>query len=430
MTRAGATQPRRFAALLSLLVIPFLLTGCFKFTIDLEVSSQDTISGTAVVALSKELQALAESGGGEQTDAFADLEGVEVTTFDDGTFVGQQYEFSGIPIEELALNDDSSALTIQRDGDNLIVSGSLSFEDDEADPEAAEDLGFGQAFFDSADLRVSIKFPGEIVETNGEVDEETNTITWRPKYGEANELNAVVYAPQGIPLWVWWLVAGVTLILLITTAVVILRIRTAAIPAAGNGEPGPVEDSNTRVDNEPVVRGGTISERSDRPVFSYRVRSGPFAKESFWLRVFDEEIDFRFIDRTGTPTTKPTNIPLEAIESVSLLEGQAGLGVRIVHSGRLDLLPARTNDAKTLVALVKSLQKDESRATGFSTSSSSITEKRENENTTQQAPTSGRSAATRGSAAEDIRELYELFKEGALSEAEFKELKERRIEQE
>lgn len=425
MTQARQAPPRRVAALLSFLVIPFLLSGCFKFTMDLEVSNQDTISGTAVVALSKELQALAQGGGdSETTDAFSGLDGVTVTEFDDGTFVGQQYEFSGLPIEELSLNDDESALTITRDGDNLIVSGSLSFEDDEADPEAGDDFGFGQAFFDSADLRVSIKFPGEIRETNGDVNKETNTITWKPKYGEANELSAVVYAPRGVPLWVWWLVAGVVSLLLITAAVVIVGRRRTASPVAGATNPVSADSSPSRVGDEPIVRDDSRSVRTDRPVFSYRVKSGPFAKEAFWFRLFEDELDFRFIDKAGTPTSEPIVIPVKAIESAYVLEGRAGLGVRLVHSGKIDLLPAKSEDARTLVALVKSLQSDKRKATEPPNGSSRGTQKPG----IQTAPLSG-SAPPQGSVADDIRQLHELFKEGALSDAEFAELKKRRIEQ-
>lgn len=201
MAQKSVARSKRLGILLSMLTIPFLLSGCFKFTMDLEVSNRDRISGTAVVALSKELQALAQAGSGGPTDAFANLDGVKVIEFDDGTFFGQQYQFSGLPIEQFALNDDASALRIQREGDNLFVSGELSFEDETAGAAGGDDFGFGQVLFESADLRVSIKFPGEIVSTNGRVNEATNTITWEPKYGEANELRAVVYAPRGFLVW-------------------------------------------------------------------------------------------------------------------------------------------------------------------------------------------------------------------------------------
>jgi len=326
----------------------------------------------------------------------------------------------------LALNDDSCALTIQRDGDNLIVSGSLSFEDEEADPDAAEDLGFGQAFFDTADLRVSIRFPGEIVETNGDVNEETNTVTWRPRYGEANELSAIVYAPRGIPLWVWWLVGGVFAVLAAAGAVIILKRRSESTSRAGKVHQVSVgiEEQGS---NEAATSSEVSSRRSDRPLFSYRVKSGVFAKEAFLLRVFEEELDFLFIDKNGTPTTEQVVIPIQAVEDASVLEGRAGLGVRLVHSGKVDLLPARKDDSKTLVALVKSLQ--------LGKPSELLPDSQPGKNATAVAAArEGNPARTvaspslQRSVADDIRQLHDLYKDGAISESEFAELKKRRIE--
>lgn len=423
MTKTHPAPHRKVTTLVSLLLIPFLLSGCFKFTMDLEVSSQDTISGTAVVALSKELQALAQGGGEEPTGAFADLEGTKVTEFDDGTFVGQQYEFSRSPIEDWALDDDSSALTIQRDGDNLVVSGSLSFEDEEADPEAGEDFGFGQAFFDSADLRVSIKFPGKILETNGDVNEETNTITWRPKYGQANELNAVVYAPRGIPIWVWWVVGAVLAIFLIVAGLLFARSRRRTVVPGDDSSPS-ARGSDKADSGETTENGDVGLRRTDRPVFSYQVKSGPFAKEAFELRLFEDELDFGFVDKFGSPTSELVVVPVGSIENSSVLEGRAGLGVRLVHSGKVEMLPAKMGDAKTLVSLVKSLRVNKPKYQPSPKDADDVTSR----------PTAGiagnaQPTPTQASVAEDIRQFHGLFKEGALSEAEFKELKKRRIEQ-
>jgi hypothetical protein len=194
----------------TLMMLPLLLTGCFKFTMDLEVSDQDMVSGTAVVAVSKQLEAFAEPGvDTEATDAFGGIDGVTTEAFDDGAFVGQSYSFSSVPLENFTPLDDGSGLAIIRIGDNLVVSGDLSFVDDSADLEAGADLGFGQAIFDSADIRISITFPGTILETNGVINEDTNTITWSPQYGQENEISAVVSAPQGWPYWVWWALGGV-----------------------------------------------------------------------------------------------------------------------------------------------------------------------------------------------------------------------------
>ena len=410
-----------------MLFIPFLLTGCFKFTMDLEISSQDTISGTAVLGLAKELQALAQGESDvETTDAFSDLSGVTVTDFDDGTFVGQQYEFSGVPIEELTLSDDASDLNIRRDGDNLVVSGNLSFENEESGSSDESVIDLGDGFFDTADLRVSIKFPGDIVETNGDVNEATNTITWRPRYGEANELTAIVYAPRGIPLWVWWLVGGVVAVLAATGALLLLKRRSDSASKAGTLHQASV-DNEEQVADSVRTPSEVSSRRSDRPLFSYRVKSGVFAKEAFLLRVFEEELDFVFIDKTGTPTTEQVVIPIQAVEDAAVLEGRAGLGVRLVHSGKVDLLPARKDDSNTLVALVKSLQLGKPSAQ----LPSSQTEKDATAIPTASGGSPAKTVASpplRPSIADDIRQLHDLYKDGAISESEFGELKKKRIE--
>ena len=51
----------RYISLAALAVLPLLLSGCFKFTMDIEIDSQDTVSGQAAVGLSKELQAFAQA---------------------------------------------------------------------------------------------------------------------------------------------------------------------------------------------------------------------------------------------------------------------------------------------------------------------------------------------------------------------------------
>jgi hypothetical protein len=398
--------------------LPFVLSGCFKFTMDLEVSSQDTISGTAVVALSKELQAFADEsgGGGEPTDAFSDVEGVEVIEFDDGSFVGQQYEFDAIPIEELSLSDDSSALTITRDGDNLVVSGNLSFEDEGADPEAADDLGFGQAFFDSADLRISIAFPGEILETNGDVDEETNTITWIPKYGETNELSAVVYAPRGVPVWVWWMSGSVLALAgIISLGIFLTRSRRAR--SSEQAElPGGAESVSSSVKK--------IYRQSERPVYEYKVRTGLISGEFFHLRLFEDEVVFEFGTGSRPASESPSRLDVSDIENVSTLDGKAGLGVRLVHHGRVHVLPAKSGDAETLAGLIRSLKVDRVKAP---------------EEKNQDKPNQGKlsdyddaasnkAAGPRsGSVADDIREYGRLLEEGLITAAEFSQMKQKRI---
>jgi hypothetical protein len=90
-------------------------------------------------------------------------------------------------------------LSIKRQGDNLVVSGLLdtgSYEADlESNPLAAS---FTEGFADLTSIKMSITLPGEIIQTNGEVDGQT--ITWTGSFGEKLELQAVAASPLAGPI--------------------------------------------------------------------------------------------------------------------------------------------------------------------------------------------------------------------------------------
>lgn len=402
---------RRGALVFLAFTLPLLLSGCFKFTMDLEVSSDDKISGTAVVALSKDLAGFAEeTGGDDATDVFAETEGVTASEFDDGDFVGQQYEFAGIPIDELDFQDDSGGLTITRDGDFLNVEGDLNFEDDSADS-GGDDFGLGQAFFDSADLRVSIKFPGDIVETNGEVNEKTNTITWSPKYGEANEISARVYAPQGMPLWVWVVVASavVAVGLILTLGLFVLKKRRRGANGGddksdGNGETntGPVAMGSDALD-VPEVEGVrfTYSVRVKTDLRSLLRRKSAEVMEVTLGRDL-LQCSFKS-QKSGNNVSSETFKVSEISDAVFLSDLTNGMVVRLTVGGGIVDIPARAGDGKTLVKLLK---KPVKRA--------------------ESAPIARNSqpgAAESDDAINQIERLHELVDKGALSEKEFQEKK-------
>jgi len=399
---ASAKQRRKFVFILGLLLIPFALTGCFKFTIDLEVSSQDTVSGTSVFALSEALTALAqEGGGGEPTDAFEEIDGVTVSEFDDGNFVGQQYDFSGVPIESFALNDDASALSIERNGDNLVLRGNLSLEDEGADPAAGEDLGFGQEFFDSADLRVSIKFPGEILETNGKIDESTNTITWVPKFGEANDLSATVYAPKGIPIWVWVTISSVLLAMLLAVAAVVTVRRSRSLSSRNERQEPSVEPENV----QPSM--GAQPDPIENVRFSYKVkgRQGVFgwlglgSGEDLEVTLGRDVLRYVFqVAGSGALVASEDLKVSDISEATFISDPKNGMAVRLTVRGGIVDIPASPGDGKTLVKL---LRKPAMRT--FSKDALPV------------APP----AVKDGDAFEMLERLHALKEKGILSEAEF-----------
>lgn len=400
-----SSKPLKFVAMLAFL--PFVLSGCLKFTMDLEVSPQDTISGVAVVALSNELAGLADADEG--ISPFADVDGVTESEFDDGSFVGSQYEFSGVPIERLSLDDESSELRIERDGDNLIVSGSLSFEDEESTDSGGDDFGFGEAFFDSADIRISITFPGDIRETNGEIDEATNTITWYPQFGETNEISALVYSPRGLPLWVWWTAGGALFALVVASGIVLFlrgrssRAESTSLPIDQREEEkrdAGVSDSSPPTEENPSRLSAETSRSDSRPIFSYRVRDSLLRREWFELKVFPDALQHGFVKGKNQDPEDWETIPISSITAVSRLED--GFGVRVVHDGEIDVLPGGKADSRTLVGLIESLLKGLSEFVSGSPSRSRLL-------------------------AAELRELAALRDEGLISEAEFIELKAKRI---
>lgn len=396
---------RQVSLALLVLSLPLLLSGCFKFTMDLEVSSDDKISGTAVVALSKELAGFAEeTGGDDATDVFAETEGVTASEFDDGDFVGQQYEFAGVPIEELDFQDETGGLTITRDGDFLNVAGDLNFEDDSAE-DGGDDFGFGQAFFDSADLRVSIKFPGEVRETNGELDEETNTVTWLPKYGQANEISATVYAPRGVPMWIWVLSASVVVGLgLIFGVVAALRKKK------GHLNPEEPASPETEFANQPATPSKAPEVEGVRFKYSIRSSIGPLS----WLGIKPSEVmevilgrDIlvcSFIDsKSGQVLSSETYKVSDISDAVFLSDASNGMVVRLTVAGGISDIPARQGDGKTLVGLLK---RPQSKVQSF-----------------KSVPANSQPADSSDDSFKQIEKLHELLKKGVISEEDFEKKK-------
>lgn len=183
----------------------FTATGCIKFDLDLKINSDSTVSGTMVFAVSEALSEL----GDEQTpetptndlvDPTAD--GVTTEPYDDGKFVGQKITLDRVPFSEFSKGGNSGDLTIQRDGDLITLKGFLNLGDDTDQAPSQEDLGevLGDAFvkslFASADLRIRVTFPAEVVSTTGSLSEDKRTVTWTPDIGEKLDLTTTVRVPS------------------------------------------------------------------------------------------------------------------------------------------------------------------------------------------------------------------------------------------
>lgn len=205
-----------------LLLSSFILAGCIKIDMNLEVTSQDKISGDVTLAISEALAVLAESSDSSSlgNGIYEDLPGVRVEQYNENGFTGQKIFFRAVPIEVFSQEEsEEGILQIVRDGDYLVTTGNFGLAEEETSEESVDFLAGGliENIYDSADIKISIKYPGEIVETNGQIT--GNAITWRPKFGEENEISAKVYAPRGLSLsqylWTFLLVALLFLLIVL-----------------------------------------------------------------------------------------------------------------------------------------------------------------------------------------------------------------------
>lgn len=212
------------------------LSGCFKLDMSLELSPDNTVDGSIILAVDKsqaELfggedalrESLSSEGSGLIDDA-PDSGNVETREYEDDDWLGNEYVFEDVGLDEFS-GADTGELSITREGDTFVVDGVLDLsQGTDGEPGAA-------ALLASAETEISITFPGAVQSSNGV--EDGNTVTWSPKAGESTEISAVGSAEAGLPVTV--IIAVVALVALVAIGALLLvmlrRRQDAALPAAG-----------------------------------------------------------------------------------------------------------------------------------------------------------------------------------------------------
>ena len=168
--------------LLALGAMALLLAGCFKVNMDVEVTPENTVSGTAIIAVD---ESLLELSGQSADQLFQDMDlsdlpaGASVDPYEEDGFVGQQITFDEVSLEDFRGNNTLSGagaddqLDIVRQGDEFLVSGAIDMSGQEFTGEEIP-----EEFMDNFEFRVSITFPGEVKSATGDID--GNTVTWEP----------------------------------------------------------------------------------------------------------------------------------------------------------------------------------------------------------------------------------------------------------
>ncbi len=239
------SRMRTVGRVMAVAVLALLMSACLKLDMNLDVSSDDTVSGTIVFAVQKQLLELS----GQSVDAIfsdtplpSDTPGVTVGDYEDDQFAGKEFTFDAVPLSEFS-GESAGELSITHDGDVFHVSGTLDLSTVGATGPSGLSGFDPSTFLESAELRIRITFPGEVTDSNGRID--GNTVTWEPVLGEATELRATAQATGGSSsnLTLLLIIGAVVVVLAVVAGVVVAQRRRApAVAAAGpmdGGFPAP-----------------------------------------------------------------------------------------------------------------------------------------------------------------------------------------------
>jgi hypothetical protein len=182
-------------SLIALTGLTLLLTGCLKLDMAITISPDDTVDGELVFAVNKELLKLSGQSVEDilgNTAVPSDIEGATQEPYEDDRFVGTKVRFEDVALADMQPGAGSDSLSIERVGDTYEVSGVMDLTTDDPQLQGNPFEDQIKEAFDTAELRIAITFPGEVLETNGTVD--GTTVTWEPVFGERTELTAVASA--------------------------------------------------------------------------------------------------------------------------------------------------------------------------------------------------------------------------------------------
>lgn len=86
---------KKLALLLSIFSVSFLLSGCYKYELDISINKQDLVNGTLIDALLKD--DFFESSDSPNS-VITSIPGVTVARYDQSNFQGQIYTFTNVPL--------------------------------------------------------------------------------------------------------------------------------------------------------------------------------------------------------------------------------------------------------------------------------------------------------------------------------------------
>jgi hypothetical protein len=208
---------RLLPLLLALLLALTALGGCARVRTALAVQPDDTVTGEIVLATPEQ----GPEDSGPQVTLPAPLEDrVDVSEYRQDGYAGSVLRFSGLNFEEIGALTQAAGpagqaviFELRRAGGRVLVSGSADLT---------------TVPVDRADFQLKISFPGQVVDSNGDV--ESGTVSWVFDAGEVGDISAVVAVadPEAPSALNWTLI--VALLVGAASAVVVLLARRTRNP--------------------------------------------------------------------------------------------------------------------------------------------------------------------------------------------------------
>ena len=234
---------RATARTIALCALAMLMTGCIKVDLNMELHGDNTVGGTMVFAVSRDLLALTGSSAddllGQITASAGPLpSGVQFQESDyaDDKFEGKTYTFHDVPIDAFSQGTTAGeTISIKRVGDTFQVNGEIDLTQAATGPLQP---GAAQLAKDM-ELRIAITFPGPVSQQSGGTIT-GNTVTWTPAFGEKTEIQATGSAiGSGGSGPTMWILLGLAILLVVVVALVLVRSRRSRVPPEAGTEMAP-----------------------------------------------------------------------------------------------------------------------------------------------------------------------------------------------
>jgi hypothetical protein len=232
---------RATARTIALCALALLMTGCIKVDLNMELHGDNTVGGTMVFAVSRDLLALTGSSAddllGQITASAGPLpSGVrfQESAYADDRFEGKTYTFQDVPIDAFSQGTTAGeTISIKRVGDTFQVNGEIDLT-----PTVTGPLQPGAAqLAKDMELRIAITFPGPVSQQSGGTIT-GNTVTWTPAFGEKTEIQATGSAigSGGNGPTMWILLGLAILLVVVVVALVLVRSRRSQVPPEAGTE--------------------------------------------------------------------------------------------------------------------------------------------------------------------------------------------------